>query len=221
MARPQDLPAKAVKAAPVPARSRVLTSLACGMAAAVPVALATTWELWPLVAWDLAAAVYLLWVWLSIWRLDAGQTASQAVPEDPTRAAADFLTLTAAVASLAAVGFALGRASSSHGTEQTLLTLLGVGSVALSWTVVHTVYTLRYARLYYSDTDGGIQFSDPDPPTYADFAYMSFTIGMTSQVSDTDIESKTIRAEALRQSLLSFLFGTGILATTVNLIANL
>jgi uncharacterized membrane protein len=87
--------------------------------------------------------------------------------------------------------------------------------------VVHTVYTLRYARLYYSDTDGGIDFSDPDPPTYADFAYMAFTIGMTSQVSDTEIESKAIRAEALRQGLLSFLFGTGILASTVNLIANL
>jgi uncharacterized membrane protein len=203
------------------ARTRVLASVAGGAVAGVPVALATAWALWPLVAWDVAAAIFVTWVWTSIWRLDAEETARLAAPEDPTRAIADFLILTAAVVSLVAVGFVLGRAASSQGADQTLLALLGVGSVALSWTVVHTVYTLRYARLYYTDTDGGIDFNEQDPPAYADFAYVAFTIGMTFQVSDTNIESKPIRAAALRQSLLSFLFVTGILASAVNLMVNL
>jgi uncharacterized membrane protein len=221
MATPGDLRTARAEKRPATARTHVLVSVACGVVAGVPVALATAWALWPLVAWDVAAGVYVTWVWLSIRRLDAHETARHAAPEDPTRAAADFLILSAAVASLVAVGFVLGRAARSQGAEQTLLALLGVASVVLSWTVVHMVYTLRYARLYYMDTDGGIDFNEQDPPTYADFAYVSFTIGMTFQVSDTDLESKPIRAAALRQSLLSFLFVTGILASAVNLMANL
>jgi uncharacterized membrane protein len=98
---------------------------------------------------------------------------------------------------------------------------LGVLSVVLSWAMVHTLFTLRYAALYYGDPVGGIDFNSPDPPTYRDFAYLAFTIGMTLQVSDTTLESTALRRTALRHGLLSYLFGTGILATTVNLVASL
>ena len=86
---------------------------------------------------------------------------------------------------------------------------------------MHTVYTLQYARLYYSDEPGGIDFNQAAPPRYADFAYLSLTMGMTFQVSDTDLQTSTIRATALRQALLSYLFGVVIVATTINLIASL
>jgi uncharacterized membrane protein len=86
---------------------------------------------------------------------------------------------------------------------------------------VHTVFTLRYANLYYSGKAGGIDFNQPDLPTYTDFAYLAFTIGMTFQVSDTSLRSGIIRRTALRHALLSYLFGTGILATTINLVASL
>jgi uncharacterized membrane protein len=205
----------------VPARTRVSVSLLFGALAAVPIAVVTTWALWPLAAWDIAAAFYITWVWTKIWPLNPGQTARHAIPEDPTRAAAEFLILAASVVSLVAVGFVLGRASNSQGVEQTLLALLGVASIVLSWTVVHTVHTLRYAKAYYTGPEGGIDFKEDEPPAYSDFAYLSFTIGMTFQVSDTDIQDKSIRAAVLRQSLLSFLFCTGIIASTVNLIANL
>jgi uncharacterized membrane protein len=217
----EDLPTGEVAAPPVPARTRVSVSLAAGIVVAAPPAAVTTWALWPMFAWDLAAVIYLTWVWRGIWRLDSHETARFSVPEDPTRAAAEFLILTASVVSLVAVGFVLGRAANSQGAEQTLLAALGVASLVLSWTVVHTVYTLRYARLYYSGPDGGVNFHGDEPPSYTDFAYLSFTIGMTFQVSDTDIESRAIRVRVLHQSLLSFLFCTGILATAVNLIANL
>jgi uncharacterized membrane protein len=87
--------------------------------------------------------------------------------------------------------------------------------------MVHTVFMLRYAQLYYAGEQGGIDFNQADPPTYTDFAYLAFTIGMTFQVSDTPLRSKVIRRTALRHALLSYLFGTGILATTINLVASL
>jgi uncharacterized membrane protein len=80
---------------------------------------------------------------------------------------------------------------------------------------VHTVYLLRYARLYYSPPEGGIDFHG-EAPSYLDFAYLALTIGMTFQVSDTDLMGKRARRLALRHALLSYLFGTVIVATTVS-----
>ena len=175
-----------------------------------------------MLGWDAASAVYVNLVWASVWRMDAERTARTAVREDPARATTDALVLTAALASLAAVGLLLVSAAHIAGTSRDLRVALGLVSVALAWGVVHTVFALRYAALYYSGPDGGgIDFHGGRAPDYADFAYLAFTIGMTFQVSDTDIGSAPIRRTALRHALLSYLFGTGVLATTVNLVASL
>jgi uncharacterized membrane protein len=216
-----DLPAQPSPRTRVSAGTQIGVSALAGALAVVPVASFAGWGLLPLVWWDISALVYQCWVWVSIWPRDAEDTARLAVPVDPTRAAADALVLCAAVASLVAVGFVLGRAASSHGSTQVLLAGLGVTSVVLSWGVVHTIYTLRYARLYYTGSDGGIGFNEDEPPAYTDFAYVAFTLGMTFQVSDTELQTREMRRTALTQALLSFLFSTGILATTINLIASL
>ena len=91
----------------------------------------------------------------------------------------------------------------------------------MAWAAVHTTFAVRYARLYYAGPDGGIDFNSDEPPAYTDFAYLAFTIGMTFQVSDTAIGAKVIRSTALRHGLLSFLFGTVVIATTINLLASL
>jgi hypothetical protein len=83
------------------------------------------------------------------------------------------------------------------------------------------IFTLAYARLYYAEPRGGVNFNEETPPDYRDFAYLSFTIGMTFQVSDTNLETKEIRRTALRHALLSYAFGAGIIATTINLIATI
>jgi uncharacterized membrane protein len=101
------------------------------------------------------------------------------------------------------------------------LAALALATVALSWLLVHTLFTLRYASLYYADDDGGVDFNQVEPPRYADFAYLSFTLGMTFQVSDTSLTSSVMRAAALRHALMSFLFGSIILATLINLVAGL
>ena len=131
--------------------------------------------------------------------------------------------------SLVVVILAFIEAEQSRGTLQLLLNVSGVAGVSLSWTVVHTVFALRYANLFYSHADGpgGIDFPRDSPgdreslPDYGDFAYVAFTIGMTFQVSDTDVNSKPMRRMILAHALLSWLFGAIIVATTINLIANL
>jgi uncharacterized membrane protein len=204
----------------ISAAGRIVAALVAGIVVALPVAALSSWWLLPLLAWDVACLVYAGWVWSTIWRRDAAATAHIAVQVDPTRAVADVVVQAAAIASLAAVGVVLVQAGRRHGAEQALLAALGVISVALSWLVVHTVYTLRYARLYYTPPEGGVDFGS-EPPAFSDFAYLAFTLGMTFQVSDTNLKTNRFRKLALGQSLLSYLFGTVIVGATVNLIASL
>ncbi|SOD72193.1 uncharacterized membrane protein [Jatrophihabitans sp. GAS493] len=192
-----------------------------GVLAAVGTGLLGAWPYSPLVGWDTAAVIFSAWVWALIVSMTASETNTHATREDPGRAQADLIVIVAAVASLVAVGFVLVQASSASGASQDLLAGLGVVSVVVSWLAVHSLYALRYASLYYSGNPGGIDFNQTIPPRYLDFAYLAFTIGMTFQVSDTDLQTPTIRATALRQGLLAYLFGAIVLGTTINLIAGL
>jgi uncharacterized membrane protein len=168
-----------------------------------------------------ACLIYVAWVWPVIRRMDAAATSAHASREDPTKRTSDVLLLIAGAASLVAIGYILVQAKGSPPGAKGLLAGLAVTSVALSWLLVHTLFTLRYAMLYYSGHAGGVDFNQTEDPTYLEFAYLSFTIGMTFQVSDTDLTARGIRATALQHALLSFLFGSVVLATTVNLVASL
>ncbi len=195
-------------------------ALTVGVAAAAAVAMSAGWQYGVAVGWIAAAAVFLLWTWATVARMDPDRTAAHATREDPTRAATDVIVISASLASLVGVGYLLS-AGSKTGSDVDVAAAVGIGSVAAAWLVVHTLFTLRYARLYYLNGSGGIDFNQDEQPAYADFAYLAFTIGMTYQVSDTDLKSRTIRATALRQALLSFVLGAVILATTINLVAGL
>jgi uncharacterized membrane protein len=171
--------------------------------------------------WDVTAAIFLVRVWGVVRRVDSDGTAALAVRQDPSRRLADLLVVSAGTALLAAVAFALIKAGHSHGGEKAWLITLGMISVVLSWAVVHSVFMLQYASAYYAAPRGGIDFNEKDPPTYLDFAYLSFTIGMTFQVSDTNITAKTIRRIALHHALVSYLFGAVIIALAINVVASL
>jgi uncharacterized membrane protein len=203
------------------AGTRVGVAVIAGVFAGALASLPGSWQIGTLVGWDAAAAVYVAWTWTTIWRRDPTATARLALREDPGRATADALLLVASVASVLAVGLVItaGRAGGSGAGDARAA--LAVASVALSWTVVQTVFTSRYARLYYSHPAGGIDFNQQAPPRFSDFAYLAFTIGMTFQVSDTDLQAPALRATALRHALLSYLLGAGILATTINLVSGL
>jgi uncharacterized membrane protein len=204
------------------ARYRLAIAVVVGLTAAGAAVAANGKELAPIIGWDLTVVTYIAWVWSTVWRMNAAKTKDLARREDPTQASTDVLILAAAVASLGAVAIVLVLASSAQGVAKGALAGLAIVSVALSWAMLHTLFTLRYAALYYrAKPEGGVSFNQEQPPQYSDFAYLAFTLGMTFQVSDTDLQDTTIRATALRHALLAFLFGAVILATTINLIAGL
>ena len=167
-----------------------------------------------------AAATFVVWMWATIRSMDAESTAAYAAREDAGRNAIDVTVTVASVASVGAIVLFLLGGSSGAATAD-IQGALSLCSVAFSWVTLHTIFTGRYARLYYARPEGGVDFNESDPPRYADFAYLAFTIGMTFQVSDTDLKTKRIRATALQHALLSFFLGAVILATTINLIGGL
>ena len=203
------------------AATRVATAAAAGACAGALASLPGSWQIGTLVGWDVAAAVYLAWTWRTLWRQDPAATARLALREDPGRATADALLLVASVASVLAVALAITAGRAGGPGARDLRAALAVASVALSWSVVQTVFISHDARLDYSHPAGGIDFNQDPPPRYADFAYLAFTVGMTFQVSDTELQTSALRAVALRQALVSYLLGAVILATTINLVAGL
>jgi uncharacterized membrane protein len=200
---------------------RVTCAMLGGAVAGAIVSQFTTPSASILIGWDIAVAIYLVWVWSAVWRLDPGLTARLATREDPSTAVAELLVVGAGTALLGAVGFALVKAGQAAGGMKAYLIALGLLSVLLSWIVVHTVYMLQYARAYYSEPAGGIEFNEAEPPTYMDFAYFSFTIGMCFQVSDTGITAKRVRRITLHHALLSYLFGAVLLGLVINVVAAL
>jgi uncharacterized membrane protein len=203
------------------ARAKLLVSFGAAVAGGAVAAALGAGRAAPLIGWDILALVFCGWVWSTVWRLDAKSTASHASREEPSRDLAGLVLLGAAIASLIAVGVVLLGAGGGSGNLKYIQAGLALFSVFVSWTLVHTVFTLKYARLYYSGTPGGIDFNGSGPPDYADFAYLSFTIGMTFQVSDTNIGSKQIRRTALRHAWLSFPLAAVIIATAINLVSGL
>lgn len=180
-----------------------------------------SWSVAVATAWVAAALVFLGSVWVVIFPMDARATERAARAEDTSRAAADTVLIGAALASLVSVGFVLVDAAGSSDLAKGALTALAIASVTAAWAAVHTVFMLRYARLYYADPVGGIDFHDDDRPDYRDLAYVALTIGMTFQVSDTDLVTKSIRRTAVKHAMLSYLFGAVIVAIMINIVGSL
>jgi len=147
--------------------------------------------------------------------------------EDAGRIVVFFIVLAATLGSLLGVMLLLGNKESwllKKGVE----TFIYITGVTCSWVLLHTMFAYRYALLYYGDHPldpdthtVGLQIPNELWPDYLDFAYFSFVIGMTFQVSDIEISSRTIRRVVLVHGMLSFLFNTVIVALTINVIVDL
>jgi uncharacterized membrane protein len=206
------------------AMRRALVVSSIGLLVVVVLVRFLPWELALVAGWDAAALTFLLSIWPIIIRADGTHAAQLATREDETRGSAAVLLIGASVASLLGVVLTLDIAGRQGGPLRVLLIGVAVLTVVVSWTVVNTVYTLRYADLHFRSGQGGITFGDPDgqeQPTYRDFAYVAFTIGMCYQVSDTTVRDRRIRGTVLSHAFLSYLFGVVIVAGSVNLIAGL
>ena len=200
----------------------MIVGLVIGMLVVIGVAQLALWQLAVVAGWVVGASVVLLWTWIPILGLDSTATKELSIREDDSRGAARGLLVGSAVASLVGVMCALFAASQDRGqTIDVLLTVGSVLTVVVSWLTIQTVFTLRYAHRYYLDPPGGVGFAGDKPPDYHDFAYLSFTVGMTFQVSDTQVDSPTIRRIVLQQALLAYLFGVVIIAVVINIVAGI
>lgn len=198
-------------------RTRYLLALLAGVAAGVIVTALGKWEYIPLLSWDVAALVIIGIIALDMRGADSERTAVVARRDDMNHSISDAIVLTASLVSVGAVVYVLADKGAS---------MVHVGfallSIVISWATVHMLYALRYAALYYSDPEGGIDFnSDDEKPRFSDFLYIAFTVGMTYQIADTDLHTPKFRKVVLGHSVLSFIFGTTIIATTINFIASL
>jgi uncharacterized membrane protein len=203
------------------ARPRTATSVALGI-----VVMALLPSGWPmstrfLVSWDAGVALYLVLVLSMMARAGIDHMRRNAALQDEGRFAILILTVIAAAASLGAI---LSELSTAQGATRTGMQLaLATITIVLSWTFVHTIFALHYAHEYYGERGAkhdGLNFPGEGKPDYWDFAYFSFVIGMTSQVSDVAIASKPIRRTAIAHGIVSFFFNVTLVALMVNIAAS-
>lgn len=178
--------------------------------------------------YDVSAVAMLAFYAAIVLRTDVAATRARAASEDPGRNIVFVVVLLAIVFGfIAAFDILLPGQNGIDRHRAALFYALGFAAVALGWLLIHTLLIFRYAHLYYSrrgrgDADaGGLVFPGNDPPKDLDFAYFSFVLGMTFQVSDVQITAPRIRALALGHGLVSFAYNTAILALVVNAVAGL
>ena len=181
------------------------------------------------VIWNIFGYSTLILAWLRIAIDEPANFLSKAKLQDSSRMTIFISVLVAACMSLFAVAYLLGSAKGLNRHSLTTHIVLSFATVVCSWVLIHTIFTLRYAHIYYGDSEdlddpghaGGLQFPDEPTPNYMDFAYFSFVIGMTCQVSDVQITDRRLRQLALFHGLVSFAFNTAILALSINIVSGL
>jgi uncharacterized membrane protein len=178
-------------------------------------------------SYDIAAAIILVYDWTIGLRNDATHTIRRAAQEDPGRNLLAGIVLISAVAGLASAIVILGKGPNVPAVDRDMALTFGILAVLLGWFLIHTMFVFRYAHLYYfdSDQDGtaqrGLTFPGTSEPDDYDFAYFSFVVGMTFQVSDVQITDPGVRTLVLIHAILSFAYNTAILALVVNLASGL
>lgn len=179
-------------------------------------------------SWLCFAITHLFLSWYTIFSQHPLEVKKIASNQDSSRTWIFIFILLAAIASLCAVILLLQSSKTLKGINLADHIILSLGSVVCAWCLVHTLFIFRYTHLFYnSDTEGGntrgkgLEFPNEKTPDYLDFAYFSFVLGMTFQVSDVEISSRRIRRLALLHSLISFIFNTVILALSINIISGL
>jgi uncharacterized membrane protein len=199
---------------------RIAVALPIGILSAAAVGVTAGWQYAPAAGWIAAATIYLLWTWANIAAMSADDIESLVQQQHPTRGPSDTFVVLASVASLIGVAYLL-MAPNVEGPDSTIAATVGFLSVIASWLTVNTVYALRYAVEYYTEPVGGIEFNQDDKPTFAEFAYVAFTIAVTYGVTDTALQNRRIRGTALQHALVSYLFGAIILAITIQVFGSL
>jgi uncharacterized membrane protein len=178
-----------------------------------------------MIGWDTFSLCMIILSWITFSITTSQQIREQSKVQDSSRTIIFFIILIATLASFLAVLLLLITKHQARSTE-TVHLIIAITGMVLSWFLIHTIFTLRYAHIFYGDDEdkpgthaGGLQFPGDKEPDYFDFAYFAFVLGMTFQVSDVQITSKRLRRIAMFHGLLSFGYNTIMIALTINLIA--
>lgn len=209
------------------AGTRLAWSLAVSVLILVLLPARFAMEIRAVAAWDGFAGTALLFTWYTILTLRPAQIHASAKREDPSRAASLVLVLMGAGASLLAVLLLLKASAGAVGGARTQAILLSLSAVALAWTLIHTVFTLRYAHLYHDASptalaeNGPLDFPGTEGlPDYLDFAYFAFVVGMTAQTSDVAIRGRRIRRTALMHGVIAWVFNTSVVALLISVLGS-
>ncbi len=173
-------------------------------------------------SWFVFSVIYLILDWIILLKRPITQIKKVANVDDGSVAFVSAMILVSSITSLFAV-LEMMVSKGSHNSQQIFEIPASIGCMLLSWIMVHTVFTFHYAHYYYSDRNKnkGLQFPGDEEPDYLDFAYFSFVIGCTFQVSDVEVASKKIRHIVFFHGVLSFALNTFVVALTINFIAAL
>ncbi|MET9122415.1 MULTISPECIES: DUF1345 domain-containing protein [unclassified Streptomyces] len=200
---------------PVSALPRLACAVVVGAATGAAVGVTVDTPLGVLAGIAATEALFVVAGWIVLWPMDAAATRRHARREDLRPVAEELVVIAAAVCGLVGIVVLLvGNSDPVHAAT-------ALAGVFTAWAALHLMYATRYAYLYYPESVGGIDFNSEQPPAYRDFLYFSYNLGMTYQVSDTSVSSPAIRAMVLRHCLLSYVFGTSILATAINLVVGI
>lgn len=200
---------------PLSAVRRLAGAVVVGAVIGVVVGILTDTPLGILAGIAATATIFVAAGWIVLWPMDADATHRNVSREDFRPVTDELVVVAAALGGLVGIVVLLLLSGSDTGQA---VAAIALGGVFMAWAGLHLMYAARYAYLYYTPASGGIDFNSDDPPTYRDFLYFSYNLGMTWQVSDTDVSSGTIRTVVLRHCLLSYVFGNVILAATINLV---
>ena len=184
------------------------------------------WALTVTFLWDAFALSFIVTSWVIFFTRPVAQIIRQANREDGSRLFVMVSILVSSFASMFTVLLLMIKKDSSPELEL-MTVILSILGMVLSWIMVHTIFTFHYAHMYYDQEkdytlyNTALDFPDEKDPDYIDFAYFSFVVGMTFQVSDVRITSRKIRKTVLAHALLAFALNTFVVALTINLIAGL
>lgn len=177
-------------------------------------------------SWDVGVIVYLCLAWTIVWRADAKSTRDHALAQDTSGFIIFLFVLCAACASIVAIGFVVATIKGLALWTKAKHLAVTVVALTSSWVLIQTVFVFHYARRYYRDVgqgpadSGGLAFPGRGEPDYMDFAYYSFVVGMTSQVSDVQVLTSAMRRMTLVHGVLAFIFNIAVLALAINTISS-
>lgn len=214
----------------VDAHYRVLISFVASVIAFFCSYTKFNWPTVSLITWMAFALAVIIMDWIIILNAHPKEIRKIAKLQDSSRFFIFLFVIASSVISLSAIMFLLKSTKGHSDANITGHILLAMGSVVVSWWLVHTLFTMRYAHMYYDeDTDdgektevGGLEFpGKTTEPDYLDFVYFSFVVGMTFQVSDVEISDRGIRRLAWVHGLVSFAFNTAIVALSINIVSSM